>query len=150
MASTTKILLNKFTKLDSQIKRKEGEVEDLKKQLIPIHDELLKRFQQEGTASLKTATGTTVFIRRELWASGSVEDRSVVCTVLKAHPETKDIVKENYNTQTLSSWVREKIEECFGSEQTKKNEAELLQALPQSLQAVLKITEKFSLRARRS
>ena len=150
MASTTKVLLNKFLKLDQAIKRKEGEVEKMKEELGPVHDELLQRFQSEGTRSLSTQNGSTVYINRQLWASGSVEDKSVMLAVLKEHPDTKDLVKENVNTQTLSGYVREKIEEHFGKEQTLKNETELLEALPLPLRTVLKITERFQLKARRS
>ena len=150
MASTTKVLLNKFLKLDQAIKRKEGEVEKMKEELGPVHDELLQRFQSEGTRSLSTQNGSTVYINRQLWASGSVEDKSVMLAVLKEHPDTKDLVKENVNTQTLSGYVREKIEEHFGKEQTLKNETELLEALPIPLRTVLKITERFQLKARRS
>ena len=151
MASTTKILLNKFIKLDQQIKRKEGEVDKLKEELGPIHDELLQRFQNEGTASQKTTSGTTVYINRQLWA-GMTDglDSAVMIERLKEHPETKELVKEKVNTQTLSSWMREKVQEYFGPEQTKKSEMELLDALPESLRPVLKITEKFQLKARRS
>ena len=150
MASTTKILLNKFIKLDQQIKRKEGEVDKLKEELGPIHDELLQRFQNEGTASHKTSSGTTVYINRQLWAGSSESGPDVMMEALKSNPDTQDLVKEKVNTQTLSSWVREKIEEHFGTEQTKKSETELLEALPEALRPVLKITEKFQLKARRS
>ena len=150
MASTTKILLNKFIKYDQMIKRKEGEVDKLKEELAPIHDELLQRFQNEGTASHKTASGTTVYINRQLWAGSSDAGPEVMMEALKSNPDTSDLVKEKVNTQTLSSWVREKIEEYFGEEAKKKSEHELLEALPASLRPVLKITEKFQLKARRS
>lgn len=150
MASTTKVLLNKFLKLDAMIKRKEGEVDTLKEELAPIHDELLERFQKEGTKSLSTQNGSTVYLNRQLWASSGEGGAEVMAEALKLHEETKELVKEKVNTQTLSSWVREKIEEHFGTEQTKKSETELLEALPEPLRAVLKITEKFQLKARRS
>lgn len=67
MAASTKDLVNRFIKLDTAIKKKEGEVEKLKEERGLLEAELMPRFEQAGIASMKSTIGyssRTTAVRR--------------------------------------------------------------------------------------
>lgn len=150
MSATTKDLMKKFIKLDQAIKKREGEVDALKKEKGPLEEELLRRFQEGGIASMKSTAGVTVALRRDLWSGAAEGNKDALHAALKALPDTAHMVKETVNSQTFSAWVRERIADHFGEDAKKKAVEQLIAALPLQLQLVTTITEKYSLRATKS
>lgn len=149
MAASTKDLVNRFIKLDTQIKKKEGEVEKLKEDRSLLEAELMPRFEQAGIASMKSTSKVTVYVRRELWAGAMNKDTEALCAAIKSVPEIAPMVQEKVNSQTLSAYVRECAKNFFGDEAETKKPDEMLIALPIALRSVVSITEKYSLRSRR-
>jgi hypothetical protein len=151
MAASTKDLVNSFVKLDQKIKKKEGEVDTMKEERAALETQLLQRFQDGGIASMKTALKVNVYIRRDLWAgAANKENKAELFLALKDLPETRDLVQETVNSQTLSSFVREKARECFGDNLETTKPEDIVKALPEALQSVISVTEKFSLRTSKS
>ena len=150
MSATTKDLVNKFIKLDQQIKGKEGEVEDLKKERAALEALLLPRFQEGGIASMKSSSKVTVYLRRDLWAGAKDGDKASLYAAMRVLPETAPMVQETVNSQTFSAYVREKAREYFGEQLNTVEPGRLIEALPTELQGLVNVTEKFSLRATKS
>lgn len=150
MSATTKDLVNKFIKLDQQIKGKEGEVEDLKKERAALEALLLPRFQEGGIDSMKSSTKVTVYLRRDLWASAKDGDKASLYAAMRNVQETRSMVQETVNAQTFSSYVREKARQHFGDKLNTAKPEELVNGLPEELRSLVQVTEKFSLRAIKS
>jgi DNA-binding ferritin-like protein len=146
MAATTADLVNEFIELDEQRKGKEGEVDKIKERMAELEPVILERFENAGMQSMKSKMGATIYIRRELW-SGAAEGSEVLLLEVLKSIGMGDLVKEKVNTQTLSAYVREVEKETFNGAAVDPNE--LIKALPEQLQPVLKVTQKFSLRTRR-
>ena len=147
MAATTADLVNRFIELDEMRKSKEGELESIKDELKTLEPLLMERFENAGMQSMKSAKGTTLYIRREIWAGAAEGAEELLLSSLKA-VGLGDMVKEKVNTQTLSAYVREVEKERFAGAAVSPEE--ILKALPGPLQMVLTINEKHSLRTRKS
>lgn len=146
MAATTADLVNEFIELDEQRKGKEGEVDKIKERIAALEPQILERFENAGMQSMKSKMGQTIYIRRELW-SGAVEGAEVLLLEVLKSIGLGDMVKEKVNTQTLSAYVREVEKNVFNGSAV--DPTELIKVLPETLQPVLKVTQKFSLRTRR-
>ena len=146
MAATTADLVNEFIELDEQRKGKEGEVEKIKERMAELEPEIMKRFENAGMQSMKSKQGSTIYIRRELWSSAAEGSEVLLLEVLKSIG-MGDLVKEKVNTQTLSAYVREIEKDAFNG--MVADPADIIKVLPEQLQPVLKVTQKFSLRTRR-
>jgi len=147
MAATTADLVNRFIELDEQRKAKEGEVDAIKEELRLLEPLLMERFENAGMQSMKSAKGTTLYIRREIWAGAAEGAEELLLSSLKA-VGLGDMVKEKVNTQTLSAYVREVEKERFAGAAV--SPFEIVQALPEPLRKVVAINEKHSLRTRKS
>jgi len=147
MAATTADLVNRFIELDEQRKAKEGEVDAIKEELRLLERLLMERFENAGMQSMKSAKGTTLYIRRELWAGAAEGAGELLLSSLKA-VGLGDMVEEKVNTQTLSAYVREVEKERFAGAAVSPHE--IVQALPEPLRKVVVVNEKHSLRTRKS
>lgn len=149
MSVPTKNLVNQFIKLDQAIKKKEGEIDQLKIERAAVEAELLPRFEQAGIAAMRSTKKVTVYIRRDLWASAVDKKTTDLCAAIKSIPEIRELVKEGVNAQTFSAYVREQAKQAYGDEYEGKSVEEIVKALPEILQSVTHLTEKFSLRTRK-
>lgn len=147
MAATTADLVNEFIDLDTKRKTLEGDVDKLKERMAELEPQIMERFENAGMQSMKSKQGVTVFIRRELWA-GAADGAEVLLLETLKSIGLGDMVKEKCNTQTLSAYIREQEKEHFGQAAAKPEE--LIKVLPEPLQAAVAVTEKFSLRTRKS
>ena len=147
MAATTKTLVNKFVKWSRVKKKHDAKLEKAKEELEKLEKEILARWEEAGIQSQKLKGGVTVHIRREVWAGKIQDDPNAEVLLLEGLKSAGlgDLVKEKVNTQTLSSWVREKQKELFGEKEVAPEE--LLKALPEALQSTMRITETYKLRA---
>ncbi len=149
MSTPTKTLVSQFIKLDQSIKKKEGEIEKLKEQRDAIEAELLPRFEQAGMRSMTSTARVTVYLRRDLWASATDKRTADLCEAIKSIPAIRELVKEGVNAQTFSAYVREQAKQAYGEEYEGKSVEEIVKALPEVLQSVTHLTEKYSLRTRK-
>ena len=147
MAATTADLVNRFIELEEMRKSREGEIDEIKKEVAELEPQIMERFENAGMQSMKSKQGTVIYIRRDLW-SGAKEGAEVLLLEALKAVGLGDMVKEKVNTQTLSAYVREQEKDQFGANVSAKPE-EIIGVLPEPLRGAINITERFSLRTRR-
>lgn len=93
----------------------------------------VQRYLERIGAKSAPAEGKLVTFTRKVWATATN------IAALKAHEVTSVYVKETVNGQTLTSWVNELDKDNQG-----------MPALPDELKDAIKVTEKFSVSARKA
>ncbi len=131
-------IARQFAALVTKKKKAEAELKEAREEMAELEPLILQMLTDEGMDNLKlTVEGEkiTLFPKTMLWAYPKDGDRGAVCSALKkAH--LGDLVKEDYNTSTLSAWARERLAE--GVE------------LPPTIASVVDLTEKVTLQGRRT
>ena len=122
-------LVAEFVELTAERRKLEGKVRQLATELAAREEKLVEEFAQAGIQNIKTATGQTVSLRREIFAK-------LTGDLKKSHTALRraglgDFIKEGVNTQTLSAYVRE-----------------LEEVLPKGLQPYINVTEVYRMRMR--
>ena len=124
-----------YRDLRDEQKRLEGEAEGIKARANEIERELVEEFSDEGVQNVKI-DGSTVFLRRELWAQKEqgVSSDDVVEALREAG--LGDFVALGYNSSALSARLRE----------LDADDA----PLPAALVGVVKVAEVFKIRYQKS
>ena len=122
-------LVSEYASLTTEKRKAEAEVDKLKAQLGDLEEKLVNSFAEAGIQNVKTATGQTVYLNREVFAK-LVGDPAKARTALR-RAGLGDFIKETVNSQTLRAYVRE-VEEV----------------LPKGLQPYIDVTEVFRMRMR--
>lgn len=126
--------LKKFLRLTRDKKALDVKLEKVKQDLKESEKVLRAQFEKAGLDSTKV-DGTTIYLHRQVWARAKDGDRGAVLVALR-ETEMDEYITENFNTNSLSAYVRECEKEG--------------QEIPEKLKACLEITEVFSLRTRSS
>lgn len=147
--SVDKQLVADFIRLTRDVREAKGMVDDLKEELRPVQEALLEQMSETGLQNF-SSDGMTVYVRRTLWAGygpdldadaapeQKAEAKAALVAALAEDPEYSWLVETTFNTQRLSSVVRELEQDDAG-----------MPVLPENLAPVLKVTEKFDLGARK-
>lgn len=116
----------------------EEELDEVKKAIAELDAQIQESFIDEGVQNIKV-DGHTVFLYRQVWAKkvDPEMDSQFICDALGA-AGLGDFVKEGYNSQTLSSWLREQ-EQPDGTF-----------SLPPELEGVIEAAPKYEIRRRKS
>lgn len=125
--------LKRYVRLDTERKELETKIARVKDKQKECEETLKRQFEKAGVQSVKV-DGNSVYIMRQLWASAKDGDRQAVCAALKKGG-MEDYVAENFNTQSLSAYVREL--DGLGD------------PLPDGLKECVQVVEKFSIRVRK-
>ncbi len=125
--------LKEYVGLDSLRRELEDRLDEVKKKMEPLNEELVENFIQAGVQSTKFMD-KTVYIHTQLWASVKEESKQIAAAVFKNNG-LGDLVKEAVNAQTLSAYFRE----------LQKEEKEG----PIEIQEITKVTMESKLRIRR-
>ncbi len=136
-------LENRKRDLDAELKATKQKLDDLEQALVP-------QFVADGVQRM-TVDNRTISLAQDIYASPLYE-RGDVVTALKAS-ELGQYVAENYNANSLTAFVREVARDVAAVAEREKRpygEDEVLQALPQPLGAVLKVSFKHSLRSKQA
>ena len=123
------ILVAEFAKKTGERRRVEAKLKKLIADLAVREERLVNSFAEAGIQNVKTATGQTVYLNREIFAK-LVGDPAKARTALR-RAGLGDFIKETVNSQTLRAYVRE-VEEV----------------LPKGLQPFIDVTEVFRMRMR--
>jgi hypothetical protein len=135
-------LENRKRDLDAELKATKQKLDDLEQALVP-------QFIDDGVQRM-TVDNRTVSLAQDIYAS-PVGERADVVAALKAS-ELGQYVAENYNTNSLTAFVREVARDVAvlaTREGRPYGEDEVLQALPQPLGTALKVSFIHSLRSRK-
>ena len=135
-------LENRKRDLDAELKATKQKLDDLEQALVP-------QFIDDGVQRM-TVDNRTVSLAQDIYAS-PLSERAGVVVALKAS-ELGQYVAENYNTNSLTAFVREIARDVAAlaeREGRPYGEDEVLQALPQPLGTALKVSFVHSLRSRK-
>jgi len=129
MADGISVLVSQYADLTEKRRQLEAEVNRIKAELATREEKLVEEFGQAGIQNIKTASGQTVYLNREIFAK-LVGDPKKARTALR-RAGLSDFIKEAVSAQTLRAYVREMGE-----------------AIPKGLQPYIDVTEVFRMRMR--
>ena len=124
-------LVTEYADLTEQRRKLEAEVKRLATDLAAREEVLVEEFAKAGIQNIKTQTGQTVYLNREIFAKLVGDHEEALDAFRQAG--LGDFVKESVNAQTLRAYVREMDE-----------------VLPEGLQPYIDITEVYRMRMRSS
>jgi hypothetical protein len=142
--------LKEFVCLENRKKELDAEQKQVKQQLDDLEDALVPQFIQNGIQKM-TVDGRTVSLVHDIYAS-PLYDRDDVVAALK-QSELGQYVAENYNTNSLTAFVREvkrEVESQAQQEQRPYDEEDIRAALPAALGQTLKISFVHKLSSRKA
>jgi len=122
-------LVAEFADLTEKRRKLEAEVKRMATELAAREEKLVDEFAQAGIQNIKTKTGQTIYLNREVFAK-LVGDQKKAYTAFR-RAGLGDFVKETLNANTLRAYVREMDE-----------------VLPRGLQPYVDITEVYRMRMR--
>jgi hypothetical protein len=139
----------RYVKLAEEKAALDGKLKQVKAEMTDMEEKLIDYFQRHSLRNLG-AGGHTVYLHRQIWAS--LPDKAAAHEALIRHG-FNDLVEDKVMPQRLSAWVRELMAESEANEgetaPSSENLNELL-PLPDDLKALIKVTEKFSVRVRKA
>jgi hypothetical protein len=136
--------LREFVSLEQKKKELDAELKATKQKLDELEEQIIPMFIEAGVPSMTVEVNgakRTLSIYPDVYAS-PVNDREEVVDALKAS-ELDQYVAENYNTNSLTSFVREiwkELRHNASREERVVTEDDLRVALPQPLRGVLKLS----------
>lgn len=133
MATLADNLLAHRANLETTKRQLEADLETTKEAIKVADEQLLEEWAERGVSSMK-AHGFTFYLSLQLWA-GHKGDKAATVRALKRNG-LKEVVREDYNTQTLSAVIRGMVKEA-----NLPPGAEPEQALPPKLAKYVKISE---------
>jgi vacuolar-type H+-ATPase subunit I/STV1 len=142
--------LREFVSLENRKKDLDAELKAVKQQLDDLEEALVPQFIEDGVQRM-TVDGRTVSIQQDVYAS-PLNDREDVVDALK-QSELGQYVAENYNTNSLTAFVRElkrDVELRAKGENRMYTEDDVRAALPEPLGRALKISFVHKLSSRKA
>jgi hypothetical protein len=142
--------LKEFVCLENRKKELDAEQKQVKQQLDDLEQVLVPQFIQDGIQKM-TVDGRTVSLVHDIYAS-PLYDREDVVAALK-QSELGQYVAENYNTNSLTAFVREvkrEVESQAQQEQRPYDEEDIRAALPAPLGQALKVSFVHKLSSRKA
>jgi hypothetical protein len=127
----------------------EAELREVEKDIKRYEDIVLEEFLAEGMTQAKVA-GFTLYLHRQVWAK-KLDDPSSDA-VIQALEDAGLRSFLTFNSQTLSSWMRETLE-AAGAEVPVDGEGgdlEVADALPDSFKGVIGAEQRVRVRARKA
>ena len=118
-----------YAALTAERRKLEFEVNAIKRDLADREAKLVEAFGEAGIQNIKTASGQTVYLNREIFARLAGDQDEAHAAFRQAG--LGDLIKEVINAQTLRAYVREMDE-----------------ALPEGLQPFIDVTEVYRMRMR--
>jgi hypothetical protein len=136
--------LREFVSLENRKKELDAALKATKQKLDELEDIIIPMFIEAGVPAMTVevdGTRRTLSIYPDVYAS-PLNDREEVVDALK-QSELGQYVAENYNTNSLTSFVRElwkELRQAANREQRVVTEDDLRAALPMPLQGALKLS----------
>ena len=125
------VLVAEYAQKTEQRRKIDAESKRLATEIAALDEKLVEQFAQAGIQNIKTKTGQTVYLNREVFAKLIGDHKKALTAFRRAG--LSDFVKETVNANTLRAYVREMDE-----------------VLPKGLQPYVDITEVFRMRMRSS
>ena len=131
-------LATKYASVIATKRRLEDELRAAKDEIASLEESVRNMLQENQVDRLPVTVGTekvTLYLHRQLWAKPKGGDKMNLMSVLK-RCGLSDLVQEQYNTSSLSAYVRERLANG--------------QKLQPTLTEALTLDEVVSVRGRRS
>ena len=131
-------LATEYASVIAKKRRLEDELRAAKDQIASLEESVRNMLQENQVDRLPVTVGNekvTLYIHRQLWAKPKGGDKAALMGVLK-RCGLSDLVQEQYNTSSLSAYVRERLADG--------------QQLQPTLSEALVLDEVVSVRGRRS
>jgi hypothetical protein len=125
------VLVAEYAQKTEQRRKLDAESKRLATEIAALDEKLVEQFAQAGIQNIKTKTGQTVYLNREVFAKLIGDHKKALTAFRRAG--LSDFVKETVNANTLRAYVREMDE-----------------VLPKGLQPYVDITEIYRMRMRSS
>ena len=132
--------VDSFENLTEEKRRLDQLLASVKKDLAEVEQQLLDEFQDKGIQNIRTVSGNTIYLNREIFAS-IIGDKAKAVRSFRARG-LKDLVKTEVNSQTLKAFVRELCEE------TQDKTLSPQDVIPQGLRNYINATEVYRIRMR--
>ncbi|MCW5981968.1 MAG: hypothetical protein KIT09_28040 [Bryobacteraceae bacterium] len=142
--------LREFVSLEKTKLALDAELKAVKQRLDNLEQALVPQFIADGVARM-TVDGRAISLAQDIYAS-PLNDRSEVAAALKMS-ELGQYVAENYNSNSLSAFVREvarEVELVCQQQERLFTEDEVRAALPEPLGKTLKVSFVYALRSRKA
>ena len=142
--------LKEFVCLENRKRDLDAELKGVKAKLDELEEALVPQFIEAGLTKA-TVDGRTVSLAQEIYAS-PLDGRERVVEALKAS-ELAQYVSENYNTNSLSAFVREVARDVAAQAEREDRiftEEDVRAELPAPLGLALKISFVHTLRSRKA
>lgn len=143
--------LKRFVALTEEKKALDEKKKQIDAELDEVEVSIVKDFEAEGVQKM-SIDGRTVYLAEDLYCSPLEGDREAVIKALRS-AGMRSMVKPNYNTQTLTAYVREigkSAREACEAAGELFDEEKLRAALPRQLAKTLKVSFVHVLRSRKA
>lgn len=135
--------LRTWVALSERKARLKVELDNVQARLKEMEPELINAFADEGIQNVNL-DGHTVYLQAQIWASPVDGDYERACDALVA-AGLGEFVGRRFNTNTLSSWVREHVRDEGGNYPD-----DLEQHLPVAFLGSIKAEKVWSVRTRKA
>ena len=151
MAERTKVSITtarKFVKLAENKEVLETKLKKIKAEMKELEEGLIDYFHRNNLRNLSTGD-RTVYTHRQVW--GSLNNVEEGVRLLEEYGYG-DLINHKPNHQTFSAWIRELLDGVDANEGIAIDSESLEKRLPlpEDLRNQIKITEKWTLRVRKS
>ena len=126
---TLSVLVAKYASKTEARRKLDAESKRLATEIAALDARLVEEFAKTGIQNVKTASGQTVYLNREIFATLTGDLKKAKTALRRAG--LGEFIKEGVNSQTLRAYVREMDE-----------------VLPRGLQPYIDIKEVFRIRMR--
>jgi hypothetical protein len=89
-----------------RLKELEQEVKQIKEEISVIEQALIEKFAEDGVKKMSLEGGVTLRVDCKIWPKILTSNEEAIAAI-KAAGMTELLTKENYQTQTLASFLRE-------------------------------------------
>ena len=146
------VQLREFVKLENERAEIEERLKALKQRQDELEQALIPQFIADGMDAMKL-DGRTIGIKRDIFASPRDGNKQAVIDGFKQNDEVKAYVKEDFNSASVSKWVREiaaDVREQCEAQDKLFDEKAIEAALPAPLNQALKVAFVFKLTSRKA
>jgi hypothetical protein len=124
-----------FKKLAERKRELEASLREVKNQMAAEQEPLLDELAESGLRSAKLEDGSTIYIHRSVFVGAKDTDYDRACDAF-ADAGMGEFVQRRFNVNTVSAWYREATADG--------------ESIPSTLEDVLDVNERVSLRVRSS
>jgi len=139
--------LKEFVALEKEKATLKARLKVIESRLTELDESIAAQFVSDGVQSMRI-DGRTVYLHRDIYASAKDGARDAVVAALR-DCDLGQYVKEDYNANSLTAYVREMVREAEEQARTENRVIDdPAEALPAGLAASLKISTVFSVSSR--